>query len=765
LLEPRRLLASVTSSAFTFETAQKNTFTFDADVSATFSQADINVNNLSSSTESVLNPTNLLLNNPSGNQWELTFPGYEFGAVPDGNYETIIEKQGVTGLNDDHVLPFFFVNGDFTHDRSVNLDDFTALAAGFGMPGTFSNGDGSYNGNVDLDDFTLMSAKFGMTLSPPPTEPNTLSVDPGAAPNLNAVVNLHWVAPAGTSTPPRLGYRVFRSLDGTDFGTTHYAQIDNPNATTFTDTNVVEGTKYWYRVRAFSAAGNSHTTNKLDAITTLRAPTNLSVTQVETAQFQLEWTNNSQVDETVAIRRSTDPALPLNQWAVVQTVSASLTQFTDTIPESGVRWLYFVEASNPAQTSAPSNIVSTPPSAPSGIIAAFSQSPNRIDVDWADNSESGVLYNVYRSTEPDFVPDPDTNLVASALSSSMFSDQTIAMNTEYHYQVTATLPISQFGPETLGGESFASESAEAFSSNAAAPFLNPIEIVDNDSVQLTWKDRVNSESAYLVQQEVSTNTFETIATLPVGRTHYFVENLSSETLYRFRVGAVLESTTVFSSVNEAETASVEDRRELVIVVLGHLQTLNRLPPTVNPESAGLSQLAFRLRNDEGFRVRRVSEWHRDQPSINHNGTGEVLDCALDELSGNNGILDVAVIGYSHGADVARQLSQHIAQARGFTDLWRVRYTAYVDGIQRGEFDPNPFTSPVTQKPNISPSQDHQHQNFHNTASWNLFTNAVRGVPVPSSLNEPIAVGHNTIDDQVSSVHEEIIRKVNERFGI
>jgi len=45
---------------------------------------------------------------------------------------------------------------------SVNLDDFTRLAAGFGTPGTWTSGDFNYDGFTNLDDFTALAANFGL---------------------------------------------------------------------------------------------------------------------------------------------------------------------------------------------------------------------------------------------------------------------------------------------------------------------------------------------------------------------------------------------------------------------------------------------------------------------------------------------------------------------------------------------------------------------------------------------------------------------------
>ncbi|HRK30157.1 MAG TPA: PEP-CTERM sorting domain-containing protein [Tepidisphaeraceae bacterium] len=53
--------------------------------------------------------------------------------------------------------------GDANLDSTVNLDDFTALAANFGLPGGWAQGNFDGQGFVALDDFTLLAANFGLS--------------------------------------------------------------------------------------------------------------------------------------------------------------------------------------------------------------------------------------------------------------------------------------------------------------------------------------------------------------------------------------------------------------------------------------------------------------------------------------------------------------------------------------------------------------------------------------------------------------------------
>ncbi len=55
--------------------------------------------------------------------------------------------------------------GDANLSGSVSLDDFTALAANFGLSGNWINGDFNYDGLIDLNDFTPLAANFGLSVS------------------------------------------------------------------------------------------------------------------------------------------------------------------------------------------------------------------------------------------------------------------------------------------------------------------------------------------------------------------------------------------------------------------------------------------------------------------------------------------------------------------------------------------------------------------------------------------------------------------------
>ncbi|HRK31069.1 MAG TPA: hypothetical protein PLD59_08320 [Tepidisphaeraceae bacterium] len=62
------------------------------------------------------------------------------------------------------VLVAYTLYGDADLNRMVNLDDFTRLAANFGLASTWATGDFTYDGVTNLNDFTALAANFGLVL-------------------------------------------------------------------------------------------------------------------------------------------------------------------------------------------------------------------------------------------------------------------------------------------------------------------------------------------------------------------------------------------------------------------------------------------------------------------------------------------------------------------------------------------------------------------------------------------------------------------------
>ncbi len=124
-----------------------------------------------------------------------------------------------------------------------------------------------------------------------PTGPGTLpSVPQGLAvrPNDAKGIILTWQAPSTVGSSPIVAYKVYRGTVSN--GETLLATVGN--ILTFTDTNVRNGTTYYYQVAAVNGTGEGPRTTEKSAVrgTPPTAPRNLAAT-AGTASVTLKWSS------------------------------------------------------------------------------------------------------------------------------------------------------------------------------------------------------------------------------------------------------------------------------------------------------------------------------------------------------------------------------------------------------------------------------------------------------------------------------------------
>jgi hypothetical protein len=163
------------SAVYAYQTSpNKLSFTFNQNVSASLTAADVTVTRAGGSTI----PLTLLSYDASTNIATFSMPT----PLSDGNYTATIAAGGVSNaafqpMPADFSFNFFSLTGDANHDGVVNALDFNALASNYGKPGmNFANGDFNFSGSVDSLDFAALAANFNSTA-------------PTAAPTLAALQN------------------------------------------------------------------------------------------------------------------------------------------------------------------------------------------------------------------------------------------------------------------------------------------------------------------------------------------------------------------------------------------------------------------------------------------------------------------------------------------------------------------------------------------------------------------------------------------------
>jgi len=180
-----------------------------------------------------------------------------------------------------------------------------------------------------------------------PAAPASLQASAG-----NAQVGLSWSASANAT-----GYYVKRST--TSGGP--YTQIAGTSSTSFTDTGVTNGTKYFYVVSSYNSAGQSANSAEASAtptgsVTIPSVPSGLMASPGN-AQVSLTW-NGSNGATSYNVKRATTTGGPYTQVA-----APTATGFTDTGLTNGITYYYVVSAVNTAGESSNSTQISATPAA------------------------------------------------------------------------------------------------------------------------------------------------------------------------------------------------------------------------------------------------------------------------------------------------------------------------------------------------------------------------------------------------------------------
>ena len=179
----------------------------------------------------------------------------------------------------------------------------------------------------------------------PPSTPTGLTATAG-----NQQVALTWNASSGATS-----YNVGRAT--TTGGP--YTTISSPTTTSYTDSNVTNGTTYYYVVSATNSAGTSANSSQVSAtpVAPPAVPTGLTAT-AGNQQVALTW-NASSGATSYNVGRATTTGGPYTTVS-----SPTTTSYTDSTVTNGTTYYYVVSATNSAGTSANSSQVSATPSAP-----------------------------------------------------------------------------------------------------------------------------------------------------------------------------------------------------------------------------------------------------------------------------------------------------------------------------------------------------------------------------------------------------------------
>jgi fibronectin type 3 domain-containing protein len=350
----------------------------------------------------------------------------------------------------------------------------------------------------------------GKTGATVPAIPTGLAAAPG-----NAQVMLNWATSSGAT-----GYSVNRST--TTGGP--YTQVSAPTVTSFSDTGLTNGTKYFYVVSAFNSVGQSANSAEVSATPTLpppASPTGLAAT-AGNALVSLSW-NASAGATSYHVKRSTASG------AETQISAPASNSFTDTGLANGTKYFYVVSAVNSGGESANSSEVNAtptapavPPATPTGLQATAGNA--QVSLSW--NASAGATsYHVKRST----TSGGETQISAPA--SNSFTDPEVANGTKYFYVVSAV---------NSNGESANSAEVNATPTAPATPPAMPTGLqatAGNAQVSLSWNASTGATSYNVKRSTVTGGPFSTTLASPTA-TNYTDTTVTNGTPYFYVVSAV-----------------------------------------------------------------------------------------------------------------------------------------------------------------------------------------------------------------------------------
>lgn len=566
--------------------------------------------------------------------------GVVSGALPEGNYEFIlkegsIEKTGEIFNPDEGVAIGFFVRGDFDGDREITDKDLAIVSANYGGSNkTYLQGDSDYDGDVDFADMLYVAQRNGVFLAEPPNSPGELVVYTATLEDPTHEMKLDWTAPEEDVD----GFKIFRGTDGVNF-----TQIDDVDAETFTftDSELTDGTKYWYRIRGYIDTGNgieySSTSNKASGVTLLAAPFDLDVTQEENG-VSLSWTAPSQASGViywVSYGYAVDPEDSMDGENVIWIDSIEVDPnetsllIEENIP-SGSNLVFQVEVENEvSHTVSPFDTISTPPG-PVESVTLENLPGTDGEFDWdslkltfEDDQNNIDRYEIWMTSPteqlwkiitPQSNPGNDTLAghvtpanhaghagVTAIASLNAQARINLFVNTQqsYVYDEAIVGPINGLDPNetyvfavkpvVIGGPEIDETASEERATGRQPAGLSvniwPIELTSY-SVDLNWTPLQNVAAAFELyrQEKVGQNwtPYELIGTYGAEAFEAHISGLNELTEYNFKLRTIWHddrfTTSTWNLVTESDESNEVDRGDA--------------PPTINVISEGNNVYTF-----------------------------------------------------------------------------------------------------------------------------------------------------------------------------
>jgi fibronectin type 3 domain-containing protein len=217
--------------------------------------------------------------------------------------------------------------------------------------------------------------------------------------------------------------------------------------TTFSAKGLQPLTTYYYAVTAATPWSESALSNEASAKTFApSAPSHLTAEAVSASQINLSWDASPTSGVSYNLYASTTPCFTPSPAGLIGS-GITTTGYSAKGLQPSTTYYYVVTAVLSLAESTPSNEANAktlPLVAPSHLTAT-EVSSSQINLSWQASPTSGVTYNVYSSASSGFKPSP-SELIASGISKTAYSDNGLPPSTTRYYLVTASVSGAESVP-------------------------------------------------------------------------------------------------------------------------------------------------------------------------------------------------------------------------------------------------------------------------------------------------------------------------------
>jgi uncharacterized protein (TIGR02145 family) len=312
------------------------------------------------------------------------------------------------------------------------------------------------------------------------------------------------------------GFRIGRKS-----GSLSFAQIAEvgKDVIQYTDTGLIFGTSYTYRVSAFTDNNESEYITSTGTSTIFPPPSGLTATPVSDSEIGLTWTDNCSFESGYRIER-----IGGGNYTQIAEVGQNARNYTDTGLTVGPNYTYRVKAFTAVNVSdyATSTATNTSFPYPTNLIATAIDDQS-IQLTWSHNCSFEDGYIMERSEDGAAF----TQIEELGENVIEYTDTGLNYGTDYTFRVKAFTDENETGYAT-------STMTNTIFPDPSNLMATPI---DDQSIQLIWTDNCSFEDGYIMERSEDGVSFTQITELGENVTEYTDTGLNYGTDYTFRVKA------------------------------------------------------------------------------------------------------------------------------------------------------------------------------------------------------------------------------------